>query len=373
MHIVNVCQDFPPDARGIGQRVYHFSKRLVKRGHDVTVLTRGPATGTTEESYEGVNVYRVRFLPLYPFHLHVHSRMIEQTVDSFNQEVDVVVLHTPLVPKVAVDAPTIVWSAAPTVQGIQNRGWSDLFSVGMKIFRPILERVDEAAVRSGDYNVAVSETSANELRSEYDLENVEVVSSGIDIDKFSPVEDKTSRGGQILYAGALDGLKGLSDLIEASETIISENPECKFIIAGDGPMRPQLESAVNEKGLADSFEFLGFIEQSELVDLYRFSTLFVNPSYHEALPMALREAMACGTPVIATDVPGNNEIITDGHNGVLVPPAAPEELAGAILSLLGDRETMNEMRIEGRATITAEFSWDTITDQFEQIFTELKD
>jgi len=126
--------------------------------------------------------------------------------------------------------------------------------------------------------------------------------------------------------GRLATQKGHSYLLEAIARVVNEFPNAKFLFAGDGPLRAELETRVDALNIRNYVWFLGI--RNDIPLLLSMCDGFILPSLWEGLPIALLEAMYAGLPVIATDVEGVDEIIKDGENGLLVPPADPGRWRG---------------------------------------------
>ncbi len=148
--------------------------------------------------------------------------------------------------------------------------------------------------------------------------------------------DETAR---ILFVGRLSPEKGVDVLLHALALIRDHHQsEIKSIIAGDGPQRARLEDLARELNLS-RVSFVGFVPNGpELVRLYQEADVLVVPSRAEAFGAVIAEGMACGLPVIASNVGGIPGIVKHGINGLLVPPNSPEQLAGAILNVVNNPE-----------------------------------
>jgi glycosyltransferase involved in cell wall biosynthesis len=194
--------------------------------------------------------------------------------------------------------------------------------------------------------------------------------NGVDTQLFSPGAEP--RQDFVLTTGRLSPVKGLEDLLEAAQMVNQRLGPTRFVIAGEGPLRPALEKKISAAGLQDQVELIGHVtERERLADLYRQAALFVSPSHAEGLPTVLLEAMACECPVAATRVGGSPDVITNGENGMLVSPGQPAQLADVICDLLIHPSRREEMGRAGRQTVEAKYSWDRITqmyvDQYEQL------
>lgn len=138
----------------------------------------------------------------------------------------------------------------------------------------------------------------------------------------------------LLTAARLHPQKGHMHLLAAAKRILAVHPRATFVFAGEGDLRPQIQAAIAAAGLGDRVLLLG--RRDDVPCLLAAADLFILPSISEGMPNVVLEAMAAGTPVVATAVDGTRELIVDGHTGRLVPPADPERLAEAVISLLND-------------------------------------
>jgi len=187
---------------------------------------------------------------------------------------------------------------------------------------------------------------------------IKIIYEGIDLTPFPkepPAAD--SPDNSIVTVGTVAHLsreKGLNHLIEAASLIPGVRNSIRFMIVGDGTCMDELKNLVHEKGLDSCFEFTGFRTDSSL--LMKNFDLFVLPSISEGLSSAIIEAMASFLPVIASDVGGIPELIQDGHNGFLIPPADSSGLARAIQKLADDPVKRRQMGIEGRKKVEKEFT-----------------
>ena len=141
---------------------------------------------------------------------------------------------------------------------------------------------------------------------------------------------------RILFVGGNMQRKGIVTLIRAAQSISKDFPSAMFIIAGKDKFIPKYRQLCEDLGVAEHFQFLGWVSQEKLLSLYRSSDLFIMPSLTEALGVVFLEAMAAAVPVIGTNVGGIPEIIGDHINGLLVPVKDPEAVAGAVGKIFGD-------------------------------------
>jgi L-malate glycosyltransferase len=205
-------------------------------------------------------------------------------------------------------------------------------------------------------------------------DKVLVVPNGVDLQRFSPrslsearanwrVEEHAFVVGSV---GRLSPEKGHRYLLEALAIAKKSIPSLVCLIAGDGPLRSQLERQARELGLRDVCRFLGEVSQIETV----FAALDVTvlPSLFEGMPNAVLEAMAMGCPVVATAVGGSTELLSQGETGLLVPPADPGALAGAIVRVATSDALRDSMRRRCRAVAEARHGIDGTIRSIEQLY-----
>jgi len=151
--------------------------------------------------------------------------------------------------------------------------------------------------------------------------------------------------------------------------VVDDHPEVVLVVVGEGDLRDELEAYTAELGLTDQVVFTGFIDDPRAA-LAGFD-LFALSSLHEGLPTVVIEAMASGVPVVATDVGGTGEIVTDGDDGILVPAGDPDALAGAISELVHDVERRKEMGRRASESVRRRFDIARRVHEMEAAYDEL--
>jgi len=169
----------------------------------------------------------------------------------------------------------------------------------------------------------------------------------------------------VLTLARLDEQKGLLTLVRAAAYV----PDARFVIAGEGPQRPQLEALIRSLGLHDRVHLLG--HRPDVAGLLTACDVFVLPSRFEGLPVALLEAMAAGRPVIATDIGGTDEIVRHEDTGLLVPADDAGALAAAITRVLSDPVLARRIGAAGRERVLQEYSADPLIARLRAVYSEL--
>jgi len=200
------------------------------------------------------------------------------------------------------------------------------------------------ALKHSDRVVCVSHHLANVAESAgAPSERIRVVPNPVDVDRFSGGLDE-DRDIDVLFVGRLAIEKGIDTLIRAVAPL---SGQARVVIAGDGGERPRLESLAAEVGA--TVTFAGWVRQAELPALVRRAHIQVMPSRSEGHPVVALEALAAGTPVIASRVGGVPETVVDGENGFLVERDDVDGLRKAIKAALSDRERIDKMRASARS------------------------
>lgn len=216
-----------------------------------------------------------------------------------------------------------------------------------------------------DTAIAVSRDTANDWvrRSRISPARVVTIHNGIDPETYrrrlSPAAARERFGlpvdGPVIGAvGRLDEAKGLTYLLDAAARLRPEFPALRVVLAGDGPLRPQLEARTAQLGLAGAVRFLGF--QHDVQPVMDALDVFALPSLSETLGYAFLEAMATELPAVGTRVGGIPEVIVDGETGVLVPPRDAAALANGIAGLLRSPATRRRMGAAGRERVVRRFN-----------------
>ena len=247
--------------------------------------------------------------------------------------------------------------------------------VDFPIKKNILSRVKYSNV---DRIIAISKRVKRVLVADGLLEEkIDVVYSGVDIDRFRNVEgdyliselalDKHKlRIGNI---AALAWHKDHKTLLEAAKIVVDEFLEVNFLIAGEGPLRREIEILIKRLNLEEKVKLLGF--RQDIPEILSVLDLFVLSSSWEGLGTSLLDAFASRVPVVATNVGGIPEVVRDGVNGILVPPENPGILARAIIHLLKNRDLAGRMAEEGFRLVKEKFSIDRMVEETRKIYDRL--
>ena len=191
---------------------------------------------------------------------------------------------------------------------------------------------------------------------------VHLIPNGVDADFYAARDDagglntllEIPRTTPIVgFVGRLAPEKGPDIFIRMASFVHAEMRDARFVLVGDGPLRPSLERLATQLGLYEHVKFAGL--QRNMRSIYQSLALFVSASHSEGMPLALMEAMASGCPCVATQVGGVAEVMQEGTTGLLARPNDPEHLGAAVISLLKDAPRRSAMGVSAQQRIAASF------------------
>ena len=234
--------------------------------------------------------------------------------------------------------------------------------------------MQEVVARRLDRIIVVSETSRTDVGEAFHLpgDRIRTVYNGIDTDTFRPLPGTERKPAKLLYVGnSEDRNKGARYFLEAVDML---KDEIDFRVTFVDNHKWQLKLAprlVDELGLNSLIDFTGRISTPELVRHYNEATLLVSSSLHEGFGLPLAEAMACGTPAVATEIGSFREIVEHGESGWLVPPGDSRALAAAIRMMWNDPSLRERLGEGGRHRILDKFNWRRAAEETLAVYEEV--
>jgi len=237
--------------------------------------------------------------------------------------------------------------------------------------------VEKLAMESSDRIVAVSKGSREDILKYFnvDPDRVKIIHNGIDLNLYRHIDVDTTRKAfeltepYILFVGRVSRQKGMTYLIDAMKYV---DPGVKCVLCSSAPDTKELEDEIAAKVASEPrvlwINYL--LREEQYVELYSNAAVFACPSVYEPFGIINLEAMACGTPVVASAVGGILETVVDGETGFLVPPAEPKALADAINRLIRDENMRRQFGKNGRRRVEDYFSWTSIAKKVEELYAE---
>ena len=245
--------------------------------------------------------------------------------------------------------------------------------------RIILKKTEDVTIRFADVVILLCTEARNDVITRYGCppEKIEVIPSAVDFERFASVKTAQNSSVEdqeliITFVGRLTESKGLHYLIKAIKHLKTSSNELtsfKVIIAGDGPLKKELENIIHKSGLSDIVSLPGHI--TEIESLLASTRIFILPSLYEGFPLALLEAMASGCAVIGSDAGGIPDIITNAKTGFIVNRGDFRALAERIRLLLSDIELREKLGKSGREHVHKKFRWVNTARSISQIYKRL--
>jgi len=385
MKIAQVVCAYPPYIGGIGQSAQRFGD-ILNSDHEVTTFTLKPLLDTTQ------NTKHLKYLN--PFFRYGHGGLPFSLLFSLNK-FDCIYLHYPffgateivwffllfhpktrLVIHYHMDTNDLVWFLKPLT-------WPSSI-----IRNSLFKRAETIIAGSLDY---IEHSQIAEFIKKYP-DKFQEVPFGLDTNLYSPKMPETNQGliaktkaivnfvtktfikrGQVnlLFVGGLDSahyFKGLSILFEALTKL--EHKHWRLDIVGSGNLLNHYQQQAEILGLTKQVKFLGRLDEATLISTYQAADIFILPSInrHEAFGLVLTEAMACGVPVIASNLPGVRKVFRDGLDGFVTEASNVQDLTEKIDKLIGDEPKRIAMSKSARTYAVSKYSWEQVGDKLKRSF-----
>lgn len=374
-----IIGQYHPRIGGAERECRKLSGRLLKGGSAVSILTQSGEGLPDHEVIDGIPVYR----KMKGGHLYEYTYMLSVAWFLLRhiRRYDIIQcfgLYL-FIPPAALIARLFKKRAVARVEGAGSSG--DFYRIGqLQCGRLILDsakRLDRIIAISGDISRELQERG-------FPDRSVVGIPNSVDVDLFCPGKGARKQGvRQICFIGRLAEEKGVRYLLRAMGEIRKEWKGVKLFIAGDGPVRGDLEELSRQLGVMDDTVFAGHRE--DVLPCYQQADLFVLPSLAEGLSLSLLEALSCGLPVIATAVGGSGEVLDPrragepiapsryriAEYGVLVNPGDVAGLAGAVLRLLRDGELSAQLRERARRHVRENYALDGVIARYRTLYAEL--
>ena len=384
MKILMLTWEYPPRVvGGIARVVHDLSKRLIKDGHEVTVVTYRDGNQVPEyENDKGVNVYRVDNYMIHPNNfidwiMQLNFNLIAKATEIINKEGSFDVIH-------AHD-----WLVAYAAKTLKN-------SFGIPIVATI--HATEAGRNSGIHDetqryindtewlltyeatevIVNSNFMKNDIQRSFGLpfDKINVIPNGINLNNFVGIERDYDFRRQyamdnekiILYVGRLVYEKGIQHLIAAMPKILNHYHDSKLIIAGKGGMLDELKKEAYNLGLSNKVYFTGYLDSKKVQKMYKCADIAVFPSTYEPFGIVALEAMLAGVPTVVSDTGGLGEIVEHGVDGMKSYAGNPNSIADSVISLLYDHQLSNNVSKKAIQKVKNNFNWEKIAQDTHFVY-----
>ena len=363
LYIVQIVPYYPPHLGGVEQRVKRLSDQLAERGRTVHVVT-SDSSGQKEETENpkvhylpGKEVANSPILWKLPFTLwrmpknsvfHIHI------AQAFLPEVATLVAKLRGIPYVVhyrmdVEATSKAGALLPLYKKL--------------VLGPVMRGARKVIVLTPDYAALAHKKFGVQRK------RLVVIPNATDFSVSRHAKGRARAPLRLLFVGRLAIQKDPLLFVKLTEYYKRKYGDVQAIMVGEGPMRPEIEAYINQKGLHDIIRLVGQKNGRQLEDYYARSDIFVLTSHGESFGTVLIEAMAKGLPIVSTRIPAVRNIVKQGINGLLAS-ATPQALAKACRILVKDHEQYKAMSKANLAE-TKKYNWPAIIDQTEEVYRSL--
>lgn len=353
-----------PQAGGAEVHLTEILTRLVKKGHSVTLLCSGYEGALNSEVTDGIRIIRTggryTFNWVLPFKL---LRLLKnEKFDVILEDINKIPFFTPLFHKL----PVLV--IIPHL--FSDSVFKEInFILGLYIY--LSEKPVPKVYKNFKFMVISESTKKDLVSRKIPAENIFVVECGIDHSLYRNEQDTPKfEKPTIIYLGRIKKYKSVEDLIKALPKVLEKIPEAELLIVGDGDYKPVLERLVKDLKLTDKVRFMGYVSKERKVKLLQKAWVSVYPSLKEGWGLTNIEANACGTPVIASDVPGLRDSVNPGKSGLLFEYGNIQNLAEVLIQVLSDQNLRKKLASGGLEWVK-NFTWEKTADQSLEIIQQI--
>lgn len=383
MKLLMLTWEYPPRiVGGIARVVHDLSHKLIKDGHEVTVITYKEGNLPEYENDKGVEVYRVENYMIHPTNfiewiLQLNFNMAEKATKLINEngKFDVIHAHDWLTAssakmlKQAFNIPLVATIHA--TEAGRNSGIHDETQRYINDTEWMLTYEATEVIVNSNY-------MKGHVQGLFGLpfDKINVIPNGINLTNFNGVERDYDFRRQyamdnekiILYVGRLVYEKGIQHLISAMPKILNGYHDTKLIIAGKGGMLEELKAQANSMGLSNKIYFTGYLNSKQVQKIYKCSDIAVFPSTYEPFGIVALEAMLAGIPTVVSDIGGLNEIVEHGVNGMKSYAGNANSIADSVLNLLYDKQLASNVAKKAKQKVKEEFNWTKIAQDTHYIY-----
>lgn len=375
MKILMLTWEYPPRVvGGISRVVYDLSHRLIKDGHEVTVITYRDGEVPYFEDDKGVKVHRIDNYMINPNNfiewiMQMNFAMVAKANKIIAEEgtFDIIHAHDWLVAyaakalKESFNMPIV--STIHATEAGRNSGIHDETQRYINDTEWMLTYESTEVIVNSNY-------MKSELQRLFGLpfEKINVVPNGVNLNAFAGVERdyefrrKYAMDNEkiILFIGRLVYEKGVQNLIAAMPKILNGYNDAKLIIAGKGGMIDELKQQVHALGIDNKVYFAGYMNGKDVQKMYKAADISVFPSTYEPFGIVALEAMLAENPIVVSDVGGLNEIVQHRENGMKAYAGNPNSIADSVLELLFDHQLCNNIVKKAKNKVRNEYNWNKI-------------
>jgi len=353
-----------PRAGGAEIHFQEIFKRIVQKGNDVTLLCSHYPGAKKYDEIDGIKIIRTGSFLLFSFSAFWEVRKIlkERKWDLVVEDINKLPFYS------------FCWHNLPLLVVVHHFFDKAIFREVNPLFGAYVylsERSIPIFYRRKSF-LAVSQSTKEELlRRGIPGEKIKVIYCGIDHQLYRVNLDlKKDPVPTILYLGRLKKYKSTDLLLKALPLIMKKVSDVRLVIVGEGDYKSELQNLTRNLGLENRVIFTGFVDEKTKVEWFHRAWVSVYPSIKEGWGLTNIEANACGTPAIASNVPGLRESVLPGKTGFLFEYGNIQDLADKIIRIIIDKELIDRLSQEG-ILWASNFSWDKVTEEVEKLLQDI--
>lgn len=377
MNICLLSYDYLPNIGGIAAHVDNLSKSLQKLGHEISIITiRRIFFEEKYQNFSGIKIVRIYIPNLKSkfitglFLLLVYPFIVQLNIFYFNRKNKINIIH----------AHTIYDAFATT--GI--KGIPIVYTEHSSNFLEAVEKRNLASyfykfnLKKSDFLIGPSiELINNFIKMGVDERKTKFIPNGVDTEKYYPKEKSpiilkkfslSLEDNILLCPRRLVPKNGVIYFIYSISDIIKNYPKIQCLIIGNGSEKEKLMHEVKKRHLENNIIFVGAVPNDQMIEYYSISDIVILPSLKEATSIAGLEAMACGKPIIGTDVGGIPFILKNDYNGIIVKPKDSKALSDAIFDILSNPLKKEIFGSNSKKIVDKYFRWDVIVKDVVNIY-----
>lgn len=361
---------YPEVTTGFARSCHELSLREVKKGHEIVVVTpkmKGRPTCTTV--VPGYTVVRLKQVPMAWDRIGLSNPLVPSLYNFIKkQKCDVMHAYSHIFLTTALAIKACQDSAKPSVVSVHGvRALRD-FTTNL-LQKAYISTLGLWALKHATKVICLTKADASEIvRLGIRRSKLSIIPNAVDTE----IHRSSSDDGFVLWAGRYVYEKGLQYLIDVAEIVKKQATNSRFLLVGEGPLKTKVKHLVSSRGLKN-VSLLGPMEYEKLRVLMGQCSIFAFPSLKEGFPRVLLEAMACEKPVVAFDIPGINEIISDKYDGLLVPLENTNVMAQAITDLMNDKNLRKKIGMRARKKVIEKFDWRAVEKKIERLYQDAID
>jgi glycosyltransferase involved in cell wall biosynthesis len=370
MHILTIIHEFPPIGGGGGRAAYDICRELVKRGHQITVLTAHLNGLSTDEIVDGICLIRLPSFRTQP-HSASFSSMLAFVLAGLwagyrlmkKDRPDIIHAHF-AVPSGALafalsiltGTPYILTAHLGDVPGGVPEKTDRWFRWLLPFTHPIWKRAKKV--------IAVSEFTRQLALQHYSVE-IDVIPNGADVKHIDFSEIRMNQPPHIVFAGRFVPQKNPLAIVQVLARLTDLDWRCAML--GDGFLFEHVKREIEKTGLQDRFDLPGWVTPEVVLDWFSRSDILFMPSHSEGLPVVGVQALAKGLAIVASNIGGFLDLVENGHNGSLTDVHNLAEFENTLRKLISNHNLLAQYR-RGSLSKAGQFDIDKITSQYEDIF-----